>query len=289
MAHKFLKLLHRESIAIKLMTLSIVGRFCTRGDSLSNRANQLVELSNPITSQYLIYSTVPSVTAKTCITDLAPDGFLEPWEQTRQNWYFWNVSNVTNEPNLKEWILIFDNLLKHPSGKASKGCRCDMCLRLKPPIVPASPTSPRLFSHHRPARSISGIETGLGEDPGLDDSQQFSSLTIANNFRNGEKKLYNNLFKAFFCIFKSMELKLSTDSLISVRLSFSLTGLYLTRQENRLKCVCSKASNWRQIVQWYFPPTLSVICLIFCYFNLGSLQNKNFLWHWGSNLRRHWR
>ena len=246
MAHKSLKLLHRESIAIKLMTLSIVGRFCTRGDSLSNRANQLVELSNPITSQYLIYSTVPSVTAKTCITDLAPDGFLEPWEQTRQNWYFWNVSNVTNEPNLKEWILIFDNLLKHPSG--------------------------------------------LGEDPGLDDSQQFSSLTIANNFRNGEKKLYNNLFKAFFCIFKSMELKLSTDSLISVRLSFSLTGLYLTRQENRLKCVCSKASNWRQIVQWYFPPTLSVICLIFCYFNLGSLQNKNFLWHWGSNLRRrHWR
>ena len=27
----------------------------------------------------------------------------------------------------QEWILIFDRLLKHPRGKASKGCRCDMC------------------------------------------------------------------------------------------------------------------------------------------------------------------
>ena len=26
----------------------------------------------------------------------------------------------------QEWILIFDNLLKHPRGKA-KGCHCDMC------------------------------------------------------------------------------------------------------------------------------------------------------------------
>ena len=27
----------------------------------------------------------------------------------------------------QDWILIFDNLLKHPGGKASKGCKCDMC------------------------------------------------------------------------------------------------------------------------------------------------------------------
>ena len=27
----------------------------------------------------------------------------------------------------QEWILIFDNLLKHPGGKVSKGCKCDMC------------------------------------------------------------------------------------------------------------------------------------------------------------------
>ena len=27
----------------------------------------------------------------------------------------------------QEWILIFDNLLKHPQGK-SRGCRCDICL-----------------------------------------------------------------------------------------------------------------------------------------------------------------
>lgn len=30
----------------------------------------------------------------------------------------------------QEWILIFDNLLKHPRGK-TKGCKCDMCLREK--------------------------------------------------------------------------------------------------------------------------------------------------------------
>ncbi len=27
----------------------------------------------------------------------------------------------------QEWILIFDNLLKHPGGRP-KGCRCDICL-----------------------------------------------------------------------------------------------------------------------------------------------------------------
>ncbi len=32
----------------------------------------------------------------------------------------------------QEWILIFDNLLKHPGGKVSKGCRCDMCEMKKP-------------------------------------------------------------------------------------------------------------------------------------------------------------
>ena len=32
----------------------------------------------------------------------------------------------------QEWILIFDNLLKHPGGKIGKGCKCDMCLMQKP-------------------------------------------------------------------------------------------------------------------------------------------------------------
>ena len=32
----------------------------------------------------------------------------------------------------QEWILIFDNLLKHPGGKVSKGCKCDICQRSKP-------------------------------------------------------------------------------------------------------------------------------------------------------------
>lgn len=54
----------------------------------------------------------------------------------------------------QEWILIFDNLLKHPRGK-SKGCKCDMC------VDPASlnsqtTTSWGSSSLHRPARSRSG-------------------------------------------------------------------------------------------------------------------------------------
>ena len=32
----------------------------------------------------------------------------------------------------QEWILIFDNLLKHPGGK-SRGCKCDMCVLEKSP------------------------------------------------------------------------------------------------------------------------------------------------------------
>ena len=32
----------------------------------------------------------------------------------------------------QEWILIFDNLLKHPGGKVGKGCKCDMCEMQKP-------------------------------------------------------------------------------------------------------------------------------------------------------------
>ena len=33
----------------------------------------------------------------------------------------------------QEWILIFDNLLKHPGGKVGKGCKCDMCEMQKGP------------------------------------------------------------------------------------------------------------------------------------------------------------
>ena len=32
----------------------------------------------------------------------------------------------------QEWILIFDNLLKHPGGKVGKGCKCDMCEMQRP-------------------------------------------------------------------------------------------------------------------------------------------------------------
>ena len=32
----------------------------------------------------------------------------------------------------QEWILIFDKLLKHPNGKAEKGCKCDICQEGKP-------------------------------------------------------------------------------------------------------------------------------------------------------------
>ena len=49
-----------------------------------------------------------------------------------------NISDKVEEELSKlwdsgqEWILIFDNLLKHPGGKVSKGCQCDMCEMNRP-------------------------------------------------------------------------------------------------------------------------------------------------------------
>ena len=102
----------------------------------------------------------------------------------------------------QDWILIFDNLLKHPSGKASRGCRCDMCLRLKPPIIPASPTSPRLFSHHRTSRSISGSETTEESSLDGDHDLQFWSLNVTTvnniNKKNGELSFFICYLKLLF-------------------------------------------------------------------------------------------
>jgi hypothetical protein len=61
----------------------------------------------------------------------------------------------------QEWIIIFDNLLKHPQG-IKKGCSCDICSLARYPIRPACPLSPR---HSLPTniykaggRSSGGIE-----------------------------------------------------------------------------------------------------------------------------------
>lgn len=53
----------------------------------------------------------------------------------------WDVS--------QEWILIFDNLLKHPRGRA-KGCKCDMC------VVEYGVKSSSTFSGLEP-NSIGGV------------------------------------------------------------------------------------------------------------------------------------
>ena len=44
----------------------------------------------------------------------------------------------------QEWIMIFDNLLKHPQG-IKRGCSCDICSLARSPIMPACPLSPRLI------------------------------------------------------------------------------------------------------------------------------------------------
>jgi len=43
----------------------------------------------------------------------------------------------------QEWIIIFDNLLKHPQG-VKRGCNCDICFLAKSVITPACPLSKRL-------------------------------------------------------------------------------------------------------------------------------------------------
>jgi hypothetical protein len=68
----------------------------------------------------------------------------------------------------QEWILIFDNLLKHPGGKAGKGCKCDMCEMQKPdlyhgglqvgvgtPILTKTPTNPDWNFKSSSSRSVS--------------------------------------------------------------------------------------------------------------------------------------
>ena len=75
-----------------------------------------------------------------------------------------------------------------------------MCLRLKPPIIPASPTSPRLFSHHRTARSISGGETSEESSLEGEHDLQFWSLNVAtvNSInKNGETFFLLFLIKIF--------------------------------------------------------------------------------------------
>ena len=52
----------------------------------------------------------------------------------------------------QEWILIFDNLLKHPRGRG-RGCKCDMCL-LDKNIDASSEVDD---SRHQLARSRSGF------------------------------------------------------------------------------------------------------------------------------------
>ena len=54
----------------------------------------------------------------------------------------------------QEWILIFDNLLKHPRGRG-RGCKCDMCLLDK--NIEASSSAEADDSRHHLARSRSGF------------------------------------------------------------------------------------------------------------------------------------
>lgn len=53
----------------------------------------------------------------------------------------------------QEWILIFDNLLKHPGGKVSKGCKCDICQMQK--LQPTPEKSNGEISGNNGVRSVS--------------------------------------------------------------------------------------------------------------------------------------
>ena len=58
----------------------------------------------------------------------------------------------------QEWILIFDNLLKHPRGRG-RGCKCDMCLldkNLEPDVGQQEQEQQQQNRHHL-ARSRSGF------------------------------------------------------------------------------------------------------------------------------------
>ena len=58
----------------------------------------------------------------------------------------------------QEWILIFDNLLKHPMGKQVKGCKCDMCLAEKGPSYLSAQNS---FSNGKIQKSAKDISNAV--------------------------------------------------------------------------------------------------------------------------------
>ena len=70
----------------------------------------------------------------------------------------------------QEWILIFDNLLKHPGGKVGKGCKCDMCEMQKPN---------RCYNNEVPYESFKNSG-----------NYQFSQKNLSNN---SVKKLSKNI------------------------------------------------------------------------------------------------
>ena len=61
----------------------------------------------------------------------------------------------------QEWILIFDNLLKHPGGKVSKGCKCDMCQMQKYHTVSSGNVEKSTSSSSNATKATSEISGNL--------------------------------------------------------------------------------------------------------------------------------
>ena len=89
----------------------------------------------------------------------------------------------------QEWIMIFDNLLKHPQG-IKRGCSCDICSLARYPIMPACPLSTRLSlptnSYKTGRRRSGGIEKVdeicAGESKTFCDSKQLYLVCNHNHF-----------------------------------------------------------------------------------------------------------
>ena len=77
----------------------------------------------------------------------------------------------------QEWILIFDSLLKHPMGKAEKGCKCDICQVGKP----GSSNSRRKSENSSLITIPTKRNTMMNVTAPLHNCEHFASVTLSSN------------------------------------------------------------------------------------------------------------
>jgi len=74
-----------------------------------------------------------------------------------------------------------------------------MCLRLKPPLIPASPTSPRLFAKHKTGDEEELDDEKSSHETNCHNGRNMNWIFISSNFKRCEKSWQASRPKKFLC------------------------------------------------------------------------------------------